>query len=42
MFLTTVFISLLSHHGHEEDHDTHHGYDEKVDKLANAASAGLA
>ncbi|MFG0305897.1 MAG: F0F1 ATP synthase subunit A [Phycisphaerales bacterium JB040] len=42
MFLTTVFISLLSHHGHEEDHDTHHGYDETVDKVAGAASAGLA
>jgi len=42
MFLTTVFISLLSHHGHEEDHDPHHGYDETVDKVAGAVSAGLA
>ncbi|MFT5422648.1 MAG: F-type H+-transporting ATPase subunit a [Phycisphaerales bacterium] len=42
MFLTTVFISLLSHHGHEEDHDPHHGYDETVDKVAGAAGAALA
>ena len=42
MFLTTVFISLLSHHGHEEDHDPHHGYDEKTDNVAAAVSAGLA
>lgn len=42
MFLTTVFISLLSHHGHEEDHDPHHGYDEKTAKIADAAGAALA
>jgi len=42
MFLTTVFISLLSHHGHEEDHDPHHGYDKTIDKVAEAAGAALA
>lgn len=27
MFLTTVFISLLSHHGHEHEHDHGHGHE---------------
>lgn len=41
MFLTTVFISLLSHH-HEDDHDVEHGYDERTERVAGAAAAGLA
>ena len=37
MFLTTVFISLLEHHGdHDHEHDDHH------DTAKEIATAGLA